>query len=204
MNSSPDPPVDDGMTFLAAARLHARRFDRSIASSMFLLNASDRLVTDSAGGVLAMTDLRRSKWRLTVLVTMFVGGLAVVLWAGLRGLLTLVAISVAALLILLIVVAPRTVRSLRAGRRHEVDGPAWLVTDVAAEPGRHIADHLVGRAREIADQHSARLVLDVADTNASATRLYERHGFVAAESDATQMSMIRVPGPSTDRPEGVG
>lgn len=204
MSSSPDPLADDGLTFFGAARLHAHRFDRSIVSSMFLLNASDRLVTDSAGGVLALTDLRRSTWRIAVLVTMLVGGLAVVLWAGLQGLLPLVAVAVAALLVLLMVVAPRTARSLQAARRHDAAGPAWLVTDVATQPGRHIGDRLVGRACELADQRSVSLMLDVAETNGSATRLYARHGFVAVASSAARTRMVRATGRSTDRPHGVG
>src|SRR6056297_1395510 len=107
MNSSPAPPVDDGLTFYAAARLHARRFDRSVLSSMFLLNACDQLLTDTAGGVLALTDLGRSKWRARLLAVTFVGGLAVVLWAGFRGLLGLGVALAAVLLILLVVVAPK-------------------------------------------------------------------------------------------------
>ena len=204
MTSSPDPLADDGLSFLGAARLHARRFDRSIVSSMFLLNASDRLVTDSAGGILALTDLRRSKWTTAVLSVSIIVGLVLVVVAALRGLLLLGAFGVAALLVTLLVAAPKTVRAVQAVRRHQVCGGCWLVTDVATEPGQSIGDRLVGRACQLADQGSAALVLDVATANYSVARLYERHGFVRAGSDPTRVQMIRVPSSSMDGSSGVG
>ncbi len=193
MSSSSDPLVDDGLTFFAAAQLHARRFDRSIMSSAFLLNASDRLVTDSAGGVLALTDLRRSRLRTAILSAALVAGLTLVVSAVFRGLLLLGAVVAIALLVTLVVVAPKTVRGVRAARRHEVDGASWLVTDVATEPGQHIGDRLVGRACQLADAASALLILDVAAGNTSAARLYERHGFVAVLSDGAKIAMRRSP-----------
>ena len=204
MSSSSDPLVDDGLTFFAAAQLHARRFDRSIMSSAFLLNASDRLVMDSSGGVLALTDLRRSKLRVAALSATIVAGLVLVVFAGFRGLLLLGAVCVGALLVLLGVVAPRTVRAVQAARRHDVDGACWLVTDVATDPGQQIGDRLVGRACQLADQGSAVLVLDVATANDTAARLYERHGFVRVGSDAARTRMMRAPSSSMDSSSGVG
>lgn len=204
MKLSPDPLADDGLTFFGAAQLHARRFDRSIVSSVFLLNASDRLVTDSAGGVLALTDLRRSRLRTVVLSATLVAGLILVVFAAFRGLLLLGVTAVIALLVTLVVVAPKTVRAVQAARRHEVGGECWLVTDVAAEPGQHIGDRLVGRACELADEGSVLLILDVATANASVARLYERHGFVCAGSDAARIRMIRAPRSSMDSSSGVG
>jgi ribosomal protein S18 acetylase RimI-like enzyme len=193
MNSSPAPPVDDGLTFYAAARLHARRFDRSVLSSIFLLNAADQLLTDSAGGVLALTDLGRSKRRTASLAATFVGGLAVTLWAGFRGLLLFGAAVVAMLLILCVVVAPKVLRSRQALRRHRVAGAAWLVTDVATEPGLGAGDRLVGRACELADNAKAMLVLSVADATTAATKLYERHNFDRSGSDGQRLLMRRPP-----------
>ena len=193
MSSSSDPLVDDGLTFFAAAQLHARRFDRSIMSSAFLLNASDRLVMDSSGGVLALTDLRRSKLRVAALSATIVAGLVLVVFAAFRGLLLLGAVCVGALLVLLGVVAPRTVRAVQAARRHDVDGACWLVTDVATDPGQQIGDRLVGRACQLADQGSAVLVLDVATANDAAARLYERHGFVVMSQDKGKIAMRRSP-----------
>jgi ribosomal protein S18 acetylase RimI-like enzyme len=193
MNSSPAPPVDDGLTFYAAARLHARRFDRSVLSSMLLLNASDHLLTDSAGGVLTLTDLGRSKWRTASLAATFVGGLAVTLWAGFRGLLLFGAAVVAVLLILLVVVAPKVLRSRQAVRRHRVTGSAWLVTDVATVPGHGAGDRLVGRACKLADDAMAMLVLSVADATTTAIKLYERHNFEMAGRDGQKLLMTRSP-----------
>ena len=193
MSSSSDPLVDDGLNFFAAAQLHARRFDRSIMSSAFLLNASDRLVTDSAGGVLALTDLRRSRLRTATLSAALVAGLMLVVSAVFRGLLLLGAVAAIALLVTLVVVAPKAVRGVQAARRHEVDGASWLVTDVATEPGQHIGDRLVGRACQLADQGSAVLVLDVATANDTAARLYERHGFVVMSQDKGRIAMRRSP-----------
>lgn len=193
MSSSSDPLVDDGLTFFAAAQLHARRFDRSIMSSAFLLNASDRLVMDSSGGVLALTDLRRSKLRFAALSATIVAGLVLVVFAGFRGLLLLGAVCVGALLVLLGMIAPRTVRAVQAARRHDVDGACWLVTDVATDPGQQIGDRLVGRACQLADQASAVLVLDVAAANDAAARLYERHGFVVMSQDKGRIAMRRSP-----------
>ena len=193
MSSSSDPLVDEGLPFFAAAQLHARRFDRSIMSSAFLLNASDRLVTDSAGGVLALTDLRRARLRTVILSAALVAGLMLVVSAVFRGLLLLGAVVAIALLVTLVVVAPKTVRGVRAARRHEVDGASWLVTDVATEPGQHIGDRLVGRACQLADAASALLILDVAAGNTSAAHLYERHGFVAVLSDGAKIAMRRSP-----------
>jgi ribosomal protein S18 acetylase RimI-like enzyme len=204
MNSSPAAPVDDGLTFYVAARLHARRFDRSVLSSMFLLNAADQLLTDSAGGVLALTDLGRSRRRAATLAAMFVGGLAVAAWAGLRGMLLLCAAMVTALLVFLVVVAPRAVRSVQAARFHGVIDEAWLVTDVATKPGHGVGDRLVGRACGLADDSGVVMVLSVAASNRSAVRLYERHGFTIANSNAARTQMARAPGSSTSRPSGVG
>ena len=151
-----------------------------------------------------MTDLRRSSWRTGALAATFAGGLGVVLWAGLQGLLLLGATVVAALLLLLVAIAPRTVRSLQAARRHHMAGTTWLVTDVATEPGLGVGDRLVGRACELADRNDVALVLDVTATHSSALDLYERHGFVIAGSDATRTRMARAPGSSMVRPSGVG
>lgn len=204
MNSSPAPPVDDGLTFYVAARLHARRFDRSVLSSMFLLNAADQLLTDSAGGVLALTDLGRSRRRAATLAAMFVGGLAVAAWAGLRGMLLLCAAMVTALSVFLVVVAPRTVRSVQAARLHGVVDETWLVTDVATEPGHGIGGRLIGRACALADDTGVAMVLTVAASNGSAIRMYERHGFAITGSTPAQTRMARARGSSSNRPSGVG
>ncbi|MAT06750.1 MAG: hypothetical protein CL424_17070 [Acidimicrobiaceae bacterium] len=193
MKLSHDPLADDGLTFFGAAQLHARRFDRSIASSVFLLNASDRLVTDGEGGVLALTDLRRSKSRMAVLSATVVAGLAVVMFAAFFGLLLPGGLGVGALVVILVVVAPKRVRAVQAVRRHEVDGACWLVTDVATEPGRHIGDRLVGRASQLADEGSAFLILDVAAGNSSATRLYAQSGFMVVSQDKGRITMRRSP-----------
>lgn len=204
MNSSPAPPVDDGLTFYAAARLHARRFDRSVLSSVFLLNAADRILTDGAGGVLALTDLGRSRRRAAAFAATFVGGLAVAAWAGLRGMLPLCAAIVTALSVFLVVVAPITVRSVQAARFHGVIDDAWLVTDVATEPCHGVGDRLVGRACALADDSGVVMVLSVAASNRSAVSLYERHGFAITGSAPARTQMARAPGSSTSRPSGVG
>ncbi len=160
---------------------------------MFLLNACDQLLTDTAGGVLALTDLGRSKWRARLLAVTFVGGLAVVLWAGFRGLLGLGVALAAVLLILLVVVAPKVLRSLQALHRHRVTGAAWVVTGVATEPGHGAGDRLVGRACELADGAKAMLVLSVADTTTAAIKLYERHNFERSGSDGQKLLMTRSP-----------
>jgi ribosomal protein S18 acetylase RimI-like enzyme len=59
--------------------------------------------------------------------------------------------------------------------------PSWYINMLAALPqarGRGLGTRLLGLAEEIArDQGLSRLSLIVADSNAGARRLYERHGF---------------------------
>jgi ribosomal protein S18 acetylase RimI-like enzyme len=171
---------------------------------MFLLNAADQLLTDSAGGVLALTDVGRSRRRAATLAATFVGGLPVVALAGLRGMLPLCAAMVTALSVFLVVVAPKTVRSVQAARLDGVVDATWLVTDVATKPSHGIGGRLIGRACALADDTGVAMVLTVAASNRSAVSLYERHGFAITGSTPARTQMARAPGSSTSRPSGVG
>lgn len=194
MSSSCDPAKGEGLSRLAAARLHADRFDHALLLSLLTLAAADRVITHPDGGVLAITHLGRPWPRVIVTASAYVA------------LITLVAIAVAnrhyaiagaagvALAGVILVPAPKAVGKLRQARMHgAMSEPAWLVTDVATRPHRRIGDELVGRTTQQADAAGIRLVISTRADNAPAVALYLRHGFTRRQVRSTRVLLDRRP-----------
>jgi ribosomal protein S18 acetylase RimI-like enzyme len=171
-------PGGEEIAFLDAARLHARRFDRLLVTSIVLLRSADELIIDPAGGVLAITHIKHAKRGVALLALLYTSALVALAWSILTSHWFVAAGSVVGVLATLATVAPRAIRRMKAVRQHECKQVTWLVTDVAAEPGRGAGDRLVVAAINAAGASGANLVLSVRQANASAVRLYRRHEFV--------------------------
>lgn len=171
-------PSGEEIAFLDAARLHARRFDRALVTSIILLHSADELIIDPAGGVLAITHIKHVKRGVALLALLYTSGLVSLAWSILTSRWLVAAISVLGVLATLATVAPRAIRRMKAFRQHDCSQATWLVTDVAAEPGRGAGDRLVMAAINAAGASGAHLVLSVSQANAAAVRLYRRHEFV--------------------------
>lgn len=71
-----------------------------------------------------------------------------------------------------------------------------MLSDIATEPHRGIGDALMREMERFADQASATVVLEVADRNEVAKRLYLRHGFRLVSQRADRLLMRRAAGPT--------
>lgn len=70
----------------------------------------------------------------------------------------------------------------------------WVLSNVATESHRGIGDALMREVERCVDQASVTVVLEVADSNEVARRLYLRHGFRVVEHRADRLLMRRVAG----------
>ena len=71
-----------------------------------------------------------------------------------------------------------------------------MLSDVATEPHRGIGDALMREVERCADQASATVVLEVADVNEVAKRLYLKHGFRIFCQRADRLLMRRAVDPT--------
>lgn len=192
MSSSSAPAGADQLSRLDAARLHARRFDKPLLSSILTLAVADQLITHPDGGVLAITRLGRPGPRVVATSLGYTGLTVATALAAAQGRYAIAAASAVALLAVILVGAPKAARKLRQTRRHDVDGVStWLLTDIATEPHSRIGDQLMQEAIRLADTAGARLVLEARPDNATALRLYERHGFSAPSDDRKPLLLQR-------------
>ena len=106
--------------------------------------------------------------------------------------LTATAVAAASALVL----APRCERQIRAHRTYVPSTRTWVLSDVATEPHRGIGDALMREVERCADQASATVVLEVADVNEVAKRLYLKHGFRIFRQRADRLLMRRAVDPT--------
>ena len=93
-----------------------------------------------------------------------------------------------------LLLAPRCERQIRAHRTYGTWPRTWVLSDIATEPHRGIGDALMREIERRADQASATVVLEVADRNEVAKRLYVRHGFRVVDQRADRLLMRRAVG----------
>ena len=181
------------LSFIAATRLHARRFHKSTIRSAVTLATADRLVTHPDGGVVALTRLGRTRlW-----TALAIGACLPALVAFVAALATqnpsLIVASAAVLIALMGLLVTRAERQIRGGRVHSTADRPWLLSDIATEPHRQVGDHLLVEVCNIADAARTRVVLSVGAGNAPAASLYERHRFEVTATRDDKVAMERRP-----------
>ncbi len=195
MTSSSAPPTAPAsrppLRFTDAARLHARRFNKHPLASALRLLSADQRITHPNGGVALLTEAGHAV-RTTVAFIATLVPAVVVMFVGIAGgqlALALAAVVVASISSLLL--APRCERQIRAHRAYGTSPRTWVLSDVATEPHRGIGDALMREVEQRADQASATIVLEVADPNEVAKRLYREHGFRIFRQRADRLLMRR-------------
>ena len=90
-----------------------------------------------------------------------------------------------------LVFAPRCERQIRARRTYDTSTRTWVLSDVATEQHRGIGDEVMRDVKRRADQALVTVVLEVADINDVAKRLYLKHGFKVVGRRADRLVMRR-------------
>lgn len=192
MSSSSAPAGADQLSRLDAARLHARRFDKPLLSSILTLAVADQLITHPDGGVLAITRLGQPWPRVVATSLAYLGLVIGTAVAAALSHYTIAVASTAALLAVILLAAPKAARKQRHTHLHSVrELPTWLITDIATEPHRRIGDQLMQETIRLADNAGARLVLESRPDNLIALRLYKRHGFSVQPAARNQLLFHR-------------
>ena len=199
MTSSSAPPTASAskpFRFTDAARLHSRRFNKHPLASALRLLSADQRITHPDGGIALLTKVGHAVRTTVAFVAIFAPGVAVMLAGIANGqvALALAAAVVAATSSLLL--APRCERQIRAHCTYGTLPRTWVLSDVATEPHRGIGDALMREVERCAEQASVTVVLEVADTNEVAKRLYSRHGFRVVDQRADRLLMRRAVGPT--------
>lgn len=204
MTSSSAPAGVDQLGRIAAARLHSRRFNRSLIGSLVTLAAADDLITHCDGGVLAITGLERPWPRVITTAVLYFALITAMSTALLNGLVLIGALLLIVLLVIVVFTGPKTARRARHAHLSEAgsESATWLITDVATNPHLGIGDQLMSAAAAKADVARADLVLVTRSNNITARNLYQRHGFVD-EPHLNDLRLVRriprAPGPPCGR-----
>jgi ribosomal protein S18 acetylase RimI-like enzyme len=199
MNSSsapPTAPASEPSRFTDAARLHARRFNKHPLASALRLLSADQRITHPDGGIALLTEVGHAVRTTVAFIATLAPAVAVMVTGIAAGQVALAIAAVVVATTSSLLLAPRCERQIRARRTYGTSPRTWVLSDVATEPHRGIGDALMRHVERCAERASVTVVLEVADTNEVARRLYLRHGFGVVEHRADRLLMRRVAEPA--------
>ena len=197
MTSSSDPPIapaSEPFRFADAARLHARRFNKHPLASALRLLSADQRITHPDGGIALVTEAGHAVRAAALFAATYVPAFLGMVYGFAIGSVSLVAVTVSAVLISALLLGSRCERQIRARRTFDTAGCPWVLSDVATEPHRGIGDELMRNLTSRARRASVGVVLEVSDSNDVAKLLYVRHGFFIVEERAGRVLMRRAVG----------
>ena len=195
-SAPPTAPASEPFRFTDAARLHARRFNKHPLASALRLFSADQRITHPDGGIALLTEAGHVARSTLAFVATFVPAFAVMLVCIANGKVAIALAATAVSAASALVLAPRCERQIRARRTYVPSTRTWVLSDVATEPHRGIGDALMREVERCADQASATVVLEVADVNEVAKRLYLKHGFRTFRQRADRLLMRRAVDPT--------
>ena len=195
-SAPPTAPASEPFRFTDAARLHARRFNKHPVASALRLLSADQRITHPNGGIALLTEVGHVARSTLAFVATFVPAFVVMLACIANGKVAIALTASAVAAASSLVLAPRCERQIHAHRTYDTSTRTWVLSDVATEPHRGIGDALIREVERRADQASATVVLEVAEINEVAKRLYLEHGFRIVRQRADRLLMRRAVDPT--------
>ena len=195
-SAPPTAPASEPLRFTDAVRLHARRFNKHPLASALRLLSADQRITHPDGGIALLTGAGHIVRATALFAATYVPAFVGMVYGFAIGSVPLIALTVPAILVSALVLGSRCERQFRAHRTFDTAGHPWVLSGVATEQHRGIGDELTRVVERLADQSAVTVVLEVADVNEVATRLYLRHGFEVVGRRADRLVMRRAAHPT--------
>ena len=195
-SAPPTAPPSEPFRFTDAARLHARRFNMHPLASALRLLSADQRITHPDGGFALLTEAGHAIRATALFAATYVPAFLGMLYGFAIGSVPLVGVTVPAVVVSVLVLGSRCERQIRARRIFDTAGQPWVLSDVATEPHLDIGGELMREVGRRADNASVTVVLEVADSNEVAKRLYLDHRFCLVDRQADPLQMRRTSGPS--------